>query len=77
MTNTDADVWRAMLPSLGLAAMVRNLGHMTRLGTIKPLSEAEAIVIDRLSDETAIRKSRLHSFSILLAAGVAPRSAVG
>jgi 60 kDa SS-A/Ro ribonucleoprotein len=56
-----------MLPTLGPGAMVRNLGNMTRLGTIKPLSEAEATVVERLSDEGAIRRSRLHPFSILLA----------
>jgi 60 kDa SS-A/Ro ribonucleoprotein len=68
--NADPDAWRAMLPTLGLGAMVRNLGNMTRLGTIKPLSEAEAIVVERLTDEAAIRKSRLHPFSILLAMAV-------
>jgi 60 kDa SS-A/Ro ribonucleoprotein len=68
--NADADAWRAMLPTLGLGAMVRNLGNMTRLGAIKPLSEAEAMVVYKLSDETAIRKSRLHPFSILLAMAV-------
>jgi 60 kDa SS-A/Ro ribonucleoprotein len=64
--NADPDIWRTMLPSLGLNAIVRNLGNMTRLGAIKPLSEAEAIVVERLSNEAAIRKSRLHPFSILL-----------
>ena len=68
--NSDPDAWRAMLPTLGLGAMVRNLGNMTRLGTIKPLSEAEAIVVERLTDDAAIRKSRLHPFSILLAMAV-------
>jgi 60 kDa SS-A/Ro ribonucleoprotein len=34
-----------MLPALGLGAMVRNLGNMTRLGAIQPLSDAEAIVL--------------------------------
>jgi 60 kDa SS-A/Ro ribonucleoprotein len=68
--NADPDAWRAMLPTLGLGAMVRNLGNMTRLGTIKPLSEAEAMVVSRLADQTAIRKSRLHPFAILLAMAV-------
>jgi 60 kDa SS-A/Ro ribonucleoprotein len=59
-----------MLPTLGLGAMVRNLGNMTRLGTIKPLSEAEAIVVERLADDHTIRQSRLHPFAILLAMAV-------
>ncbi|PDT77144.1 TROVE domain-containing protein [Bradyrhizobium sp. C9] len=68
--NADPDAWRAMLPTLGLGALVRNLGNMTRLGTIAPLSLAEALVVERLGDEGAIRKSRLHPFSILLAMAV-------
>jgi 60 kDa SS-A/Ro ribonucleoprotein len=64
-SNADPDAWRAMLPTLGLGAMVRNLGNMTRLGTIKPLSDAENLVVQRLADETALRKSRLHPFAIL------------
>jgi 60 kDa SS-A/Ro ribonucleoprotein len=68
--NADPDGWRAMLPALGLGAMVRNLGNMTRLGTIKPLSDAENIVVQRLADDTAIRKSRLQPFAILQALAV-------
>jgi 60 kDa SS-A/Ro ribonucleoprotein len=65
--NADPDVWAAMLPSLGLTALVRNLGNMTRIGAIAPLSDAEALVVARLSDAAAIRKSRLHPFAILQA----------
>jgi 60 kDa SS-A/Ro ribonucleoprotein len=68
--NADPDAWRAMLPTLGLGAIVRNLGNMIRLGAIQPLSEAEAMVVERLLDEGAIRKSRLHPSSILLAMAV-------
>jgi 60 kDa SS-A/Ro ribonucleoprotein len=68
--NADPDAWRAMLPTLGLGAMLRNLGNMTRLGTVEPLSDAEALVVHRLSDDTAIRKSRLHPFAILQAMAV-------
>jgi len=56
-----------MLPTLGLTALVRNLGNMTRIGAISPLSPAEALVVERLSDEMAITKSRLHPFAILQA----------
>jgi 60 kDa SS-A/Ro ribonucleoprotein len=68
--NADPDAWRAMLPTLGLGAMVRNLGNMTRLGAVKPLSDAEALVVYKLSDDMAIRKSRLHPFAILQAMAV-------
>jgi 60 kDa SS-A/Ro ribonucleoprotein len=65
--NTDPAVWEAMLPALGLTALLRNLGNMTRIGAISPLSPAEALVVARLSDKTAIAKSRLHPFAILQA----------
>lgn len=68
--NADPDVWAAMLPSLGLTALVRNLGNMTRIGTIAPLSQAEALVVERLGDKAAIAKSRLHPFAILQAVRV-------
>lgn len=63
----DADYWAAMLPKMPLHALVRNLGNMSRLGLTKPLSASEKLIVERLSDVNAIRKSRLHPFNILLA----------
>ena len=68
--NTDPDYWAAQLPTIGLTALIRNLGNMSRIGLIKPLSEAEKVIVDRLRDETAIRKSRLHPFNILQAMSI-------
>lgn len=68
--KSDPEVWRAMLPHLGLSALVRNLGNMTKVGAIAPLSDAEALVTDRLRDGVAIRKSRLHPFALLQAMSV-------
>lgn len=63
----DPDYWAAQLPHMPLTALVRNLGNMSRIGLIKPLSAAEKLVCERLSDEVAIKKSRLHPFNILVA----------
>lgn len=68
--NADPDVWASMLPHLGLTALIRNLGNMTRVGAIKPLSDVEAKVVARLNDETDLRKSRIHPFAILQAMAV-------
>lgn len=68
--NANPKVWQAMLPTMGLTAMIRNLGNMTRVGAIKPLSEAEAMVVARLGNAEDIRASRVHPFSILLASAV-------
>lgn len=65
--TTDPDVWAAMLPSMGLTALIRNLGSMTSYGALKPMSEGVSVVIDRLRDAEVIKKSRVHPFQILLA----------
>lgn len=68
--NADPATWLAMLPHLGLTALIRNLGNMTRIGAIKPLSDAEKIVAEALGDENALRKSRVHPLTILQAMAV-------
>lgn len=65
--NARPEIWEAMLPHLGLTALIRNLGNMTRIGTIAPLSRAEAIVASRLTDGELLRKERIHPFVILQA----------
>lgn len=65
--NTDPDYWAAILPKMGLTALIRNLGNMSRIGLIKPLSDAEKLICERFNDEVDLRKSRLHPFNILVA----------
>lgn len=63
----DPDVWAAMLPQMGLTALVRNLGKMTSIGFIAPMSKAAKLVRERLEDVDEIRKARLHPLQILIA----------
>jgi len=65
--NKDPDIWAAQLPTIGLTALIRNLGNMSRIGLIKPLSEAERTITARFQNEDDIRKARLHPFTILQA----------
>jgi 60 kDa SS-A/Ro ribonucleoprotein len=65
--NADPDYWEAMLPKIGLTALIRNLGNMSRIGLIKPLSAAEKLIAERFSNEADLRKSKLHPFTILQA----------
>lgn len=65
---TNADVWSALLPHMGMTALVRNLGNLGKAGLLVPLSDANKIVTSALTNAELIRKSRLHPFSILLAA---------
>lgn len=68
--NSKAEVWEALLPTMGLTALVRNLGNMSRVEAIKPLGAGEKIAVERLRDVAALRKSRLHPFTILQASAV-------
>lgn len=60
-------VWAAILPAMPLTAMIRNLGKMTAIGLLKPLSAAVTTVVAKLSDAEALRKARVHPFSVLVA----------
>lgn len=60
-------VWEALLPNLPPTALIRNLGKMTSIGLLKPLSSATALVCDTLTDTERLKAARVHPFSILLA----------
>jgi 60 kDa SS-A/Ro ribonucleoprotein len=59
------ETWAAMLPGMPMNAMLRNLGKMTQIGLLKPLDGASKLVVDRLDNVDAIRKSHLHPWAIL------------
>ena len=64
---TEPEVWEALLEHMPLAALVRNLATMTRVGLLTPLSEAVGKVVEELSNMERIRKSRLHPLALLVA----------
>lgn len=61
------EVWNALIPTMGLGALVRNLGRMTTNGTLVAGSAAVDAVLARLSDGAAIRSARLHPIGVLTA----------
>jgi 60 kDa SS-A/Ro ribonucleoprotein len=63
----DPEVWEALLERMPLNALVRNLGKMTEVGLLKPLSAGAKTVSGKLGDAEYIRKSRLHPIAILTA----------
>jgi 60 kDa SS-A/Ro ribonucleoprotein len=66
--KADPSVWAALLEAgMPMGAMLRNLKNMTVHGTLRPLSEAERIVVESFKDAELVRKSRLHPMSILIA----------
>lgn len=66
----DPGVWDALLRSgrgMPLTAMVRNLGKMTSVGLLAPMSDAGRFVVDRLGDVEAMKRGRIHPLSLLVA----------
>lgn len=61
-------VWEALLPHLGLTAVLRNLGKLGAAGALTNHSNVAKLVNARITDAEAIRKSRVHPMQVLLAA---------
>jgi 60 kDa SS-A/Ro ribonucleoprotein len=60
------DVWQALLPTVGLTALIRNLGRLASIGlTVSKLDAHTKIVMDRLTDVEALKKQRVHPLFIL------------
>lgn len=60
------EVWEALVESMPLGALVRNLGNLSKCGLLAPLSAWEKQISDRLVDQEAVRESRLHPISLLV-----------
>lgn len=63
----DPKVWERLLETMPATAMLRNLGKMTSIGLIAPLSDAAKHVRDVLSNSEWLSKSRVHPYTILMA----------
>jgi 60 kDa SS-A/Ro ribonucleoprotein len=64
---SSAEVWEALLPSLGYTALIRNLGNLSKCSLLTPFSQAAKFVQEKLADGEAIRKARVHPWHVLLA----------
>ena len=61
-------VWEALLETMPMTAMIRNLATMTRVGLLTPGSPSVGLISERLSDGARIRKARVHPIALLVAA---------
>lgn len=66
----DPVVWEALLEKMPLTAMIRNLGNLSKCGLLSPMSDASKLVCNKLKDQEALTKSRVHPIQILLASCV-------
>lgn len=60
-------IWEALLENMPLTAMIRNLGKMTSVGIVKPMSKASKDVCEKLCDIDSLKAQRVHPVTILLA----------
>ena len=62
-----SDLYAAMLPNLGMTAIIRNLGNYGKHGLLTHQSEETKFVIDKITNKEAIQKARVHPISVLAA----------
>ncbi len=63
----NSQVWAALLARMPMTATIRNLATMTRVGLLTPMSEASEVIAERIKNEKALRKARVHPIAILAA----------
>ncbi len=63
----DPKVMSALIPSMGMTALIRKLGQLTNIGVIKPLSADISIVLNKINDVEALKGGRVHPLQLLIA----------
>lgn len=63
----SVEVWEALLQKMPVTAMIRNLGKMTSIGLLKPLSDNTKKVVETLKNEVVLQKARVHPLNVLTA----------
>jgi 60 kDa SS-A/Ro ribonucleoprotein len=66
----EPEVWAALLPNMGVTAMIRNLGKMTSIGLLKPMSATARSVADVIANADMLKRGRVHPMALLIAQGV-------
>lgn len=61
------EVWDALLVDMPMTALIRNLGKMTQIGLLAPLSASSDYVAGRLQDREELIRAKISPFQLLLA----------
>ena len=64
---TSPVVWSALLPNLGITALLRNLGNLSKIGLLARGAGIVPEVVGRITDRQALRKGRVHPLQVLAA----------
>ena len=65
--KNDPEIWAALLADMPQGAMIRNLGKMTSVGVLGPMSDASKLVAQRLADKDRLARARIHPIAVLSA----------
>lgn len=63
----DVRVWEAMSNSMGLTALLRNLGKMTSVGLLAQIGGITSKTCERLTDVDQLTRARIHPLQVLVA----------
>jgi 60 kDa SS-A/Ro ribonucleoprotein len=64
---TEKVVWEALLESMPMTALIRNLATLTRVGLLETGSAATDKVVAQITDAAWLQKSRVHPIGVLSA----------
>jgi 60 kDa SS-A/Ro ribonucleoprotein len=65
--KNDPEIWEALLEEMPQTALIRNLGKMTAIGLLAPMSEASRKVARQLTDAGRLQRARVHPIALLSA----------
>jgi 60 kDa SS-A/Ro ribonucleoprotein len=65
--KNDPAIWEALLDDMPQTALIRNLGKMTAVGLLAPMSEASRKVARQLTDAARLARARVHPVALLSA----------
>lgn len=61
------EIWEALLPHMGMTALVRSLSILTRVGVLAPMSSNLSNTLNRLTNMDELKKARVHPIQMLTA----------
>lgn len=61
----DVQVWDALLDSMPIHALIRNLGKMSSIQFLRPLSDGTERVCRRLENDEQLKRARVHPLGVL------------
>jgi 60 kDa SS-A/Ro ribonucleoprotein len=65
--KNDPEVWAALLADMPQDGHDRNLGKMTSVGVLGPMSDASKLVASALTDKDRLARARIHPIAVLSA----------